>query len=90
MTRAGVVPARSNKATGKGHNAARTSNGLGYHCLRHTTTTLLKQAGASDVVAREIVGHETAAVSRTYSHIDASTLGAAIDRLHDITSEEGA
>jgi integrase len=90
MTRAGIVPARSNKATGKGRNAARTSNGLGYHCLRHTTTTLLKQAGASDVVAREIVGHETAAVSRTYSHIDASTLRAAIDRLPDITSEEGA
>jgi hypothetical protein len=33
-------------------------------------TSLLKRAGASDVVAREIVGYETAAVSRTYSHID--------------------
>jgi integrase len=85
MTRAGVVPPRNNKSTGKGRNAARTSNGLGYHCLRHTTTTLLKQAGVSDVVAREIVGHETAAVSRTYSHIDAVTLRAAIDRLPDIT-----
>ena len=85
MTRAGVVPARNNKSTGKGRNAARTSNGLGFHCLRHTATSLLKQAGASDVVAREIVGHETAAVSRTYSHIDAATLRAAIDRLPDIT-----
>ena len=87
MTRAGVVPARSNKSTGKGRSAARTSIGLGFHCLRHTTTTLLKAAGVSDVVAREIVGHETAAVSRTYSHIDASTLRAAIDRLPDITGE---
>jgi integrase len=87
MTRAGVVPPRSNKSKGKGRNAARTSNGLGFHCLRHTATTLLKRAGVSDVVAREIVGHETAAVSRTYSHIDASTLRAAIDRLPDITSD---
>jgi integrase len=85
LTRAGVVPARDNKATGKGRNAARTSNGLGFHCLRHTATSLLKMSGASDVVAREIVGHETAAVSRTYSHIDAATLRAAIDRLPDIT-----
>ena len=88
MTRAGVVPPRSNKASGKGRNAARTSNGLGFHCLRHTATTLLKRAGVSDVVAREIVGHETAAVSRTYSHIDAGTLRAAIDRLPDITSDK--
>jgi integrase len=86
MTRAGVVAPRGNKATGKGRNAARTSNGLGYHCLRHTATTLLKQAGASDVVAREIIGHETAAVSRAYSHIDATTLRIAIDKLPDITA----
>ena len=84
MTRAGVVPARDNKATGKGRNAARTSYGLGYHSLRHTAT-IFKQAGASDVVAREIIGHETAAVSRTYSHIDTETLRVAIDRLPDIT-----
>jgi integrase len=85
MTRAGVVPPRSNKSKGKGRNAARTSNGLGFHCLRHTATSLLKRAGASDAVAREIIGHETAAVSRTYSHIDANTLRVAIDRLPDIT-----
>lgn len=79
MTKAGVVPSQSN-------NASRTSNGLGFHCLRHTATSLLKAAGASDVVAREIVGHESAAVSRTYSHIDSSTLRVAIDRMPDITS----
>ena len=45
MTKAGVVPARNNKATGKGRSAARTSNGLGFHCLRHTVPTLLKQSG---------------------------------------------
>ena len=85
MTKAGVVPPRNNKSKGKGRSAARTSNGLGFHCLRHTATSLLKQAGASDVVAREIIGHDTAAVSRTYSHIDTGTLRLAIDRLPDIT-----
>jgi len=87
MSKAGVVPPRTNQSKGKGRNAARTSTGLGYHCLRHSVTTMLKQAGASDVVAREIVGHDSAAVSRTYSHIDTQTLRAAIDRLPDITGE---
>jgi len=55
-------------------------------CLRHTATSLLKRAGASDVVAREIVGYETAAVSRTYSQIDMATLRGSIDKLPDLMS----
>jgi integrase len=87
MTEAGVVQKRTNKKqrTGLGRSGRRQSGGLGFHCLRHTATSLLKRAGASDVVAREIVGHESAAVSRTYSHIDTATLRAAIDKLPDIT-----
>jgi len=86
MTRAGVVERRSNKKKGSGRNVARQSGGLGFHCLRHYCTTALKTSGASDVVAREIIGHESAAVSRTYSHIDTPTLRAAIDKLPDLTA----
>jgi len=68
-----------------GRSGRRESGGLGFHCLRHTATTLLKRAGASDVVAREIIGHDTAAVSRTYSHIDTATLRNAIDTMPDLT-----
>ena len=88
MTLAGIVEKRTNKSKDKGRTSARQSGGLGFHCLRHTATTLLKRAGASDVVAREIVGHTSAAVSRTYSHIDTATLRVAIDKLPDITSLE--
>jgi integrase len=89
MTAAGVVEKRTNKKqkTGLGRSGRRKSGGLGFHCLRHTATTLLKRAGASDVVAREIIGHETAAISRTYSHIDTATLRTAIDKMPDLTSE---
>ena len=85
MIAAGVVKARNNQSTGKGRDAARESSGLGFHALRHTATTLLKQGGVSDAVAREIIGHESAAISRIYSHIDARTLRTAIDSLPDIT-----
>jgi hypothetical protein len=42
-------------------------------------------AGATDVVAREIIGHESAAISTSYSHIDTATLRTAIDKLPNIT-----
>jgi integrase len=86
MTRAGVVEPRTNKKKGAGRNTRRQSGGLGFHCLRHYCTTALKASGASDVIAREIIGHESAAVSRTYSHIDSATLRAAIDKLPDLTA----
>jgi integrase len=86
MTKAGVVAPRTNKGKGKGRAAGRKSSALGFHALRHYATSLLKRAGVSDSVAMEIVGHDTAAISRIYSHIDAATLRTAIDKLPDITS----
>jgi len=85
MTQAGIVPKRSNKSTGKGRNARRKTGTLSFHSLRHTATTLLKRAGASDVVAREIVGHDSPRVSRVYSHIDTATLRSAINKMPDLT-----
>jgi integrase len=85
MEQAGVVPKRSHKKKKHGRDGARTTGGLGFHCLRHTATTLLKRAGVSDVIAREIVGHESAAISRIYSHIDIATLRTAINRMPDLT-----
>jgi integrase len=88
MTEARVVEKRTNKKRkdGPGRGGRRQSGGLGFHCPRHTATTLLKRAGASDVVAREIIGHKTAAVSRIYSHIDIATLRGAIDKMPDFTT----
>jgi hypothetical protein len=60
--------------------------GLGFIVSGIRATTLLKASGVSDAVAREIIGHESAAVSRTYSHIDVATLRAAIDKLPDLTT----
>jgi hypothetical protein len=35
---------------------------------------LLKNAGVSDAAARDIIGHESEAVSRNYTHIDVLAL----------------
>jgi integrase len=84
LTAAGLVEKRKNRSKGKGRSAARTTGGLGFHCLRHSTTTLLKANGVSDAVTREIVGHESAAISRVYSHIDGGVLREALNKLPDL------
>jgi integrase len=85
---AGLVEKRDHKSKGKGRSAKRTSAGLGFHCLRYTTTSLLKASGVSDALAREIVGHESAAVSRIYTKFPRQSVLDALDTLPDVTTEE--
>ncbi len=77
--------APDHQGTGKGRGARRKSRGMSFHCLRHTATSLLKNAGVSDVVARELIGHDSEAVSRLYTHIEGSTLRKAMESMPDVT-----
>lgn len=84
LVSAGLAAARSHAATGKGRNGKRQQTEISFHALRHTSTSLLKNAGVSDVVAREFVGHESAAISKQYTHIETATLRQAGEKLPDI------
>ncbi len=75
----------SHAATGKGRSARRNVSEVSFHALRHTATSLLKNMGVSDVVARSIIGHESEAISRAYTHIDTATLRTAVDKMPDVT-----
>ena len=75
----------NHKGGGKGRDAKREAADVTFHCLRHTATSLLKNAGVSDVVARSIIGHQTEAASRIYTHIEQKTMKRAIDALEDVT-----
>ncbi|HZI32326.1 MAG TPA: tyrosine-type recombinase/integrase [Candidatus Binatia bacterium] len=81
---AGLAKKRSHRSTGKGRSASREQNDISFHSLRHTATTLLKAAGVSDAVAREFVGHDSAAVSQNYTHIPTDTLRKAANKLPNI------
>ena len=59
----------------------RKQSELSFHSLRHSATTMLKAAGVSDAIARAIIGHESAAISRTYTHLDLDTIREAMDKL---------
>jgi integrase len=89
LVEAGLVEPRKYKSTdGKGRTHARVPSEISFHSLRHSAVTMLKASGLSDVFAREIVGHETAAISRHYTHLSTDDLRNAMQRLPDVTSHE--
>jgi integrase len=59
---------------------------ISFRSLRRSAVTLLKAAGVSDFIAREIVGHESAAVSRQYSHLSTEHKRNAMRNLPDVTT----
>jgi integrase len=86
MAAAGLVQARAHvkRASGKGRGARRTLSELSFHSLRYTATSMLKNAGVSDVVARDIIGHESQAISRSYTVIDMDTKRKAVNSMPDL------
>ena len=85
MVKAKIVEERTHDKRGKGRDGKRDGSPVSFHSLRYNTTSALKSAGVSDAVAMDIVGHETASVSRNYTKIDDNAKRAAINRLPDIT-----
>lgn len=84
LSSVGLVPVRNHQSKKKGRDVRRTQSALTFHSLRHTATSLLKNAGVSDSIARDIIGHESVAVSRQYTHIETGTRRAALDKMPDI------
>ena len=84
LVAAGLVQPRDHKAAKEGRDRKRAGEDLSFHCLRHTATSLLKNAGVSDVVARDLIGHESSIVSRNYTHLDTDSKRAAIEKLPEL------
>ena len=83
---AGLTQPRTHESTGRGHSGTREPSEISFHSLRHSAVTMLKAAGLSDFLAREIVGHDSAAVSRQYTHLSTDDLRNAMERVPDVTN----
>jgi integrase len=86
LVEAGLVEPRLQTTT----TGRRAISEISFHSLRHSAVTMLKAAGVSDFIAREIIGHESAAVSRQYSHLSVDDLRNAMQRLPDVTADDDA
>ena len=86
LVSAQLAPPRKFKETGKGRQVRHQQNELSFHSLRHACTSELKNAGVSDAVAMDIIGHESAAMSAHYTHIGTEAKRSALAKLPDITA----
>lgn len=78
--------ASTDKNQGKNRSAARSQHELSFHSLRHTATSLMKEAGIPASVVQDFVGHDDAAMSKHYTHTGADALRKAAVALPDIFS----
>jgi len=86
LVKAKLASKRSKANTGKGHSGRRKVSELSFHSLRHSATSLLKSAGVPQAVVMDIIGHESTAISRAYTHIDDQSKARAIDNMEDVTT----
>ena len=84
---AGLREASERVGTGKGRggpNTRRAKNDLGFHCLRHTAISLLKDAGIPEAVVMELVGHDSKQMSAHYTHVGQEALEKAAAALPEV------
>jgi len=84
MAVAGLVEKRTHISTGKGRGAKREGGQVSFHSLRHSTVTMLKRAGVSDAMTQQIIGHDSIAVSRGYTHLDGADVAKAMKKIEDM------
>ena len=85
----GLVAVNAHQAaSGKGRSASRVTSELSFHSLRHSAVSMLKSGGASDAMARELIGHQTEAVSRMYTHFSSEDMRKAVNLLPDLSDEK--
>ena len=72
------------KKQGTGRSCRRGVSPLSFHSLRHNFVTMLKERGASQMVARELVGHDSDAVNELYTHASPEVIRKSLKRLPEV------
>lgn len=83
-SRGTLATERNHQRTDEGRSVRRQQNEISFHCLRHTATSLMKNAGVSLGIVQEFIGHDSPAISANYTHIEMDAMRRAGDCLPDI------
>jgi site-specific recombinase XerD len=81
LAAAGLRVGLPHVSRGIGRDGRRQSQALSYHCLRHTTVSLMRASGAPEASVMAVVGHSSVAVNRSYCHVGTDALLRAVDTL---------
>jgi integrase len=87
LASAGLAAPKRHRAaeSAPGRDGRRNVSEISFHALRHTATSLMKNAGISPAIVQDIIGHESAAISANYTHIEESAKRYALGSLPDIS-----
>jgi integrase len=80
---AGLATPKAHRTTenAPGRDGPRELSQISFHSLRHTATSLMKNAGINASVVMDIIGHESEAISAHYTHIDEETKRKALSKM---------
>ncbi|MDD4017817.1 MAG: site-specific integrase [Kiritimatiellae bacterium] len=82
MVTAGLCAAKpNNKKREKKGDVSREVNPLTFHSLRHAAATWLRDAGVSESLAMELIGHDSVSVDRSYVHTSPDAMRNALNAL---------
>lgn len=84
MADAGLVSGRNHERRAEGTGDRRRVSEVSFHALRHTATSLMKNAGISPAIVQDIIGHESAAISAAYTHIEDAAKRKALGSIPDV------
>jgi len=85
LSGASLAEKRTHHSRGIGRDKRRPVSELSFHSFRHTATTVLKKLGVPQAVVQEIIGHDSEAVSRQYTHLDVEDLREHVEKMPDVT-----
>jgi integrase len=84
---AGLATPKAHRTTenAPGRDGPRELSQISFHSLRHSATSLMKNAGINASVVMDLIGHESKAISEHYTHVDETAKREAIAKLPDVT-----
>jgi len=53
----------------------------GFHSLRHSAVSIMREAGAAQTTSQAVVGHNSAEIHELYSHVDSEAMRRAVNTL---------
>lgn len=79
----GLAESYSRNSSEETKGSKRAKFELSFHSLRHTATSLMKNAGISPAIVQDIIGHDSAEMSAHYTHIETAAKRKAVASLPD-------
>jgi integrase len=86
LARASLRAHQSHASRGIGRDGRRAASALSFHSLRHTTVSMLRDAGIPQSVAMGFAGHTSPEINNSYTHTGIDSMQRAADSLPDVNN----